>query len=77
MKIHKTYIVVGLIIAFTAFFELTAHASESNQATTLTFNQPIQIPNEFYPAGIFLKKKLGVFLDLPSLPDELAHASIP
>jgi len=63
MKIHKTYIVVGLIIAFTAFFELTAHASESNQATTLTFNQPIQIPGQILPAGTYYFQLLDTISD--------------
>src|SRR5437016_6856363 len=44
MKINLRYIAVGMIIAFTLFFELAAHADESNQATTITFSQPIQIP---------------------------------
>ena len=63
MKIHKTYIVVGLIIAFTAFFELTAHASESDQATTLTFNQPIQIPGQILPAGTYYFQLLDTISD--------------
>ena len=56
MQIHKTYIIVGLIIAFSAFFELAAHADESNQATTISFSQPIQIPGEILPAGSYLFK---------------------
>jgi Protein of unknown function (DUF2911) len=59
MKIHKAYIIVGLIIAFTAFFELAAHADESNQATTITFNQPIQIPGQVLPAGTYFIKLLN------------------
>jgi hypothetical protein len=59
MKIHKAYIIVGLIIAFTAFFELAAHADESDQATTITFNQPIQIPGQVLPAGTYFIKLLN------------------
>jgi len=44
MKTNKLYIVVGLIIAFSLFSKLAAHADESDQATTITFNQSIQIP---------------------------------
>lgn len=56
MKINKGYIAVGLIIAFAVFFELAAHADESDQATTITFNQPIEIPGKVLPAGTYLFK---------------------
>src|SRR6266404_7224376 len=58
MKISKRYIAVGMIIAFTLFFELAAHADESNQATTITFSQPIQIPGQILPAGTYSFKVL-------------------
>ena len=58
MKISKRYIAVGMIIAFTLFFELAAHADESNQATTITFSQPIQIPGQILPAGTYSFKLL-------------------
>ena len=54
MKINKGYIVVGLIIAFFLFFELAAHADEFDQATTITFSEPIQIPGQVLPAGSLL-----------------------
>src|SRR5712692_5361347 len=56
MKINKGYIAVGLIIAFSLFFELAAHADESDQATTITFSEPIQIPGQVLPAGSYLFK---------------------
>jgi hypothetical protein len=56
MKIQRTYIIIGLIIAFAAFFELTAHADEADQTTMLTFSQPIQIPGQVLPAGTYLFK---------------------
>jgi hypothetical protein len=56
MTINKGYIAVGLIIAFALFFELAAHADESDQATTITFSQPIQIPGQVLPAGSYLFK---------------------
>lgn len=56
MKIHKSYIAVGMIIAFTLLFELAAHADESNQATQITFSQPIQVPGQILPAGTYLFK---------------------
>jgi len=56
MKINRGYIAVGLIIAFTLFFELAAHADEWDQATTMTFNEPIQIPDQVLPAGTYVLK---------------------
>ena len=56
MKIHKTYIAVGMIIAFALFFELAAHADETDQATEIAFNQPIQVPGQVLPAGTYLFK---------------------
>jgi hypothetical protein len=56
MKIHKTYIAVGMIIAFALFFELAAHADEADQATEITFSQPIQVPGQILPAGTYLFK---------------------
>lgn len=58
MKTNKGYFIIGLIIAFSFFFELAAHADESNQATKLTFSQAIQIPGQVLPAGSYLFKVL-------------------
>jgi hypothetical protein len=54
MKINKGYIILGLMIALTLFFELTAHAEPLDQTTKLTFSEPIQIPGEVLPAGPYL-----------------------
>jgi hypothetical protein len=56
MKTNKAFIIVGLVIAFALFFELAAHADEEDQATKLTFSQPIQIPGQVLPAGTYLFK---------------------
>jgi len=56
MKINKGYIAVGLIVAFTLFFELAAHADEYDEATTMTFSQPVQIPGQVLPAGTYFLK---------------------
>ncbi len=53
MKINKLYIVIGLILAFGLFFELAAHADESNEETTITFSAPVQIPGEVLAAGTY------------------------
>ena len=54
MKIHNTYIIIGLIIAFAAFFELSAHADELHQTSKLTFSQPIVVPGRVLPAGTYV-----------------------
>ncbi len=54
MEINRGYIVLGLIIAFTLFFELAAHADEFDQATTLTFSEAIQVPGQVLPAGAYV-----------------------
>jgi hypothetical protein len=56
MKINKGDIAVGLIIAFSLLFGLAAHADESDQATTVTFSQAIQVPGQVLPAGTYLFK---------------------
>jgi hypothetical protein len=67
MKINKAYIAVGLIIAFTLIFELAAHADEFDQATTMTFNQPVQIPGRMLPAGTYLFKLANRNSDLNTI----------
>lgn len=57
MKLHKSYIVVGMIIAFALFLEIAAHADDVLQATEITFNQPVQIPGQILPAGTYLFKQ--------------------
>jgi hypothetical protein len=65
MKIHKSYIAIGMIVAFSLFFELAAHADEDDQATQITFNQPIQVPGQVLPAGTYFFKLLtGDSLDV-------------
>ena len=54
MRINKFYIALGVLIAFAMFFELAAHADESNQQTTVTFSAPVQIPGQVLPAGTYV-----------------------
>jgi hypothetical protein len=54
MRIHKLYIALGLLIAFGMFFELAAHADETNELTQITFSAPIQIPGRVLPAGTYI-----------------------
>jgi len=43
-----------MIIAFALFFEIAAHAGETDQTTKITFSQPIQVPGKILPAGTYL-----------------------
>jgi hypothetical protein len=54
MKIQKLYIVLGLMIALGVFFELAAHADDTNEFTKITFSAPIQIPGRVLPAGTYI-----------------------
>ncbi len=54
MRINKLYIILGMLIAFGLFFELAAHADEANEATTITFSAPVQIPGRILPAGTYV-----------------------
>ena len=54
MRINKLYIVIGLVIAFALFLELTAHADATNELTTITFSAPVQIPGQVLPTGTYI-----------------------
>jgi Protein of unknown function (DUF2911) len=54
MRIHKIYIIFGLLLAFGMFFELVAHADEMNESTTISFSAPVQIPGKVLPAGTYV-----------------------
>lgn len=54
MKINKVAVLLGLVIASVLFWEVAAHASQANQATKLTFNEPVEIPGQILPAGTYL-----------------------
>ena len=55
-RINKLYIIIGLAIAYCLFFEIAANADELDEATTLTFSAPVQIPGKVLPAGTYLFK---------------------
>jgi Protein of unknown function (DUF2911) len=64
MRIHKLYIVLGLVIAFGLFFELAAHADETNESTKITFSEPIHIPGQVLPAGSYILQQAAPNDDL-------------
>jgi hypothetical protein len=49
---RKIFAVLGLALA-SLFVLSDAHASDLDQATKLTFSQPIQIPGKVLPAGTY------------------------
>ncbi len=51
MRIHKLYIVIGLIIAFAALFELSAHATEINKSSTTTLSGSVYISAGLLPSS--------------------------
>lgn len=55
-RINKFYIMIGALIAFGLFFEFAAHADELDQATTITFSAPIDIPGHELSPGTYLFK---------------------
>ena len=53
MKLHKTYIMLGLVIAFALFFGIIARADEANEQIKVTFGKAVQIPGQVLPAGTY------------------------
>jgi len=45
--------IAGFMIAFALIFELTAHASEDDQLTKISFSAPVQVPGRILPAGTY------------------------
>jgi hypothetical protein len=52
MNTKKAFITLGLLLAFGVSLP-SARADENNQATKLTFNQPVQIPGHVLSAGTY------------------------
>ena len=44
---------IAFVVALVLFFEVSAHADMSDQATQITFSQPVQIPGQVLPAGTY------------------------
>jgi len=44
---------IAFVVAFVLFFEVSAHADMSDQATQITISQPVQIPGQVLPAGTY------------------------
>ena len=52
MNTKKAFITLGLLLAFVAVLP-SARADENDQATKLTFNQPVQIPGRVLSTGTY------------------------
>ena len=52
MNTRKAFITLGLLLAFVMMLP-SARASERDQATAITFNQPVQIPGHVLPVGTY------------------------
>lgn len=59
MSIRKTSNIVALVLGF-AFMLPVLHADEINQATKVTFSQPVQVPGRTLPAGTYWFERAGV-----------------
>ena len=56
MRINKLYLLIGWVVSCFLFFEVAAHASEADEATKITFNQPVQVPAHTLAPGTYLFK---------------------
>lgn len=52
MRIRKMLSIISLMLAFAILLPVL-RADEANQATKVTFNQPVQIPGKTLPAGTY------------------------
>jgi hypothetical protein len=55
-RINKLWVIVGIAITYSLFFEIVAHADVLNQETIITFNKPVDIPEYALPAGTYMFK---------------------
>ncbi len=53
MNFSKLSMIAGFVIAFALIFELTAHASEEDQLTKMSFSESVQVPGQILPAGTY------------------------
>lgn len=56
MKTNKALFVIGFVLTTVLFGAVATHADATDQSTTLTFSQPVQIPGQVLPAGTYLFK---------------------
>jgi hypothetical protein len=54
MQIKKFYLVLTMLIAMSALFQLPARADESTETTKVTFSAPVEVPGHALPAGTYI-----------------------
>src|SRR5579872_1251130 len=60
MKFAKAVFLMLAVYAFGAMFVIGARADDWSKKTTVTFNQPVEIPGHALPAGTYTFKLLDV-----------------
>jgi hypothetical protein len=60
MRIHKSFVALGLLIAFVLFFELLAHADAGNEQTKITLDTLVQIPGRVLPARTYTFQRMVI-----------------
>ncbi|HEX4163942.1 MAG TPA: hypothetical protein VHZ55_00580 [Bryobacteraceae bacterium] len=55
-RINKLYVIIGMVISLGLFYSIAADADEADEATTITFSAPVEIPGHVLPAGTYLFK---------------------
>ena len=53
MQLHKSYIALGLVLAFALFCGIVARADEVNEQIKVTFNKPVAIPGQILAPGTY------------------------
>jgi Protein of unknown function (DUF2911) len=53
MRFSTGSMIAGFIIALVLILELTTHADENNQSTTISFSEAVQVPGRILPAGTY------------------------
>jgi hypothetical protein len=59
MRIKKIYLVLTVLIAIGALFQLPARADEEKETTKITFSAPVEIPGQELPAGTYIFERAG------------------
>jgi hypothetical protein len=54
MLIKKIYLVLTVLVAIGALFQLPARADQEKETTTITFSAPVEIPGQVLPAGSYI-----------------------
>jgi Protein of unknown function (DUF2911) len=54
MRTNRLFFVIGIALTVVLFGAVAAHATEEDQATRITFDQPVQIPGQILPAGTYM-----------------------